>query len=216
MDKLAAAIEEEGYVVWNADYDSRSAKVEALAKQAIEPGLNWCAEKQTSAIHFVTHSLGGILVRYFYQKRLLPKSSRIVMLAPPNKGSVVAELLKEYYLYKKITGPAGQQLGKDEESLPASLQPINAEIGVIAGNSSVDPWFSPFIEGDNDGKVMVDDTRLAEMKDFIVVEHSHTFIMKSEEVIGQIIYFLANGSFSEQIIRDNISADDLEGTTDAK
>ncbi len=195
METIADSLRRQQYNVWNVDYDSRSERIESLAAKVITPGINWCKEQGVEKIHFVTHSLGGILVRYYFQHRIVPEVSRIVMLAPPSQGSTVTDWLKENYLYKKITGPAGQQLGTDASSLPNQLVPIAAEIGVIAGSSSVDPWFSPFIEGDNDGKVRVDDTRLEEMQDFLVVDHSHTFIMRADDVIQQIQYFLDNGKF---------------------
>ncbi len=195
MKTLADSLRDKQYKVWNEGYDSRSEKIESLAIKAIVPGIEWCKQQGAQKIHFVTHSLGGILVRYYFQSEEEPKVSRIVMLAPPSQGSAVAELLKENYLYKKITGPAGQQLGTNDGSLPNQLEPISGEIGVIAGTGSFDPWFTPFIEGDNDGKVRVEETRLDEMKDFLVVDQSHTFIMRSDKVIQQIIHFLETGRF---------------------
>lgn len=195
METIANALRDQQYKVWNKDYDSRSDKIESLATKAVAPGVEWCKEQGAQKIHFVTHSLGGILVRYYFQNIEVEEVSRIVMLAPPSQGSTVADLLSKNYLYKKITGPAGQQLGTNDGSLPNQLEPISGEIGVIAGTGSLDPWFTPFIEGENDGKVRVEDTRLDEMIDFLVVDHSHTYIMRSDGVIQQIKHFLETGKF---------------------
>ena len=117
------------------------------------------------------------------------------MLSPPNKGSEIVDHLKNLKLFQLINGPAGQQLGTDEHSLPNQLGPVSGEIGVIIGNASSDPWFSWLIPGENDGKVSVERARLDEMTDFLVIKHGHTFIMQKEAVIAQVKTFLKQGRF---------------------
>jgi hypothetical protein len=120
------------------------------------------------------------------------------MLGPPNHGSEVADFLKDYYLYQVIMGPAGQSLGTAENDLPQRLSQIDGEIGIIAGNYSLDIWFATlFGDEPNDGKVSVKSTKLIEMADFLLVPNSHTFMMKDKIVIQQIIHFLNNGEFLE-------------------
>jgi len=80
------------------------------------------------------------------------------------------------------------------------LLPIDGEIGIIAGNASSDPWFSPIIPGVDDGKVSVERAKLVEMQDFIVLESGHTTIMRDQAVIDQIVYFLKNGEFNPQAL----------------
>ena len=121
------------------------------------------------------------------------------MLSPPNRGSEIADQLREFKLYKFVTGPAGQQLGTDAASIPNQLKPIDGEIGVIIGNSTSDPWFSWLIPGEDDGKVSVARARLDEMKDFLVVEQGHTYIMKKAQVIKQIEHFLKTGEFNHSL-----------------
>lgn len=195
LKKMQAALEAEGYLVWNQTYPSRSKSVDELAQIAIEPALAFCRDKGIKTIHFVTHSLGGILVRYYLQDHRIDNLGRIVMLSPPNKGSEVVDRLKTLKLFQLINGPAGQQLGTDEHSLPRQLKPVSGEIGIIIGNASSDPWFSWLITGEDDGKVSVESARLDEMTDFLVVSYGHTFIMQKEAVIRQIKTFLQQGRF---------------------
>jgi triacylglycerol lipase len=198
MSKIEDRLQDEGYLVWNQRYASTRDSIAELSDSAIEEGLEFCARKQVRTINFVTHSLGGILVRYYLQDRSIDTLGRIVMLAPPNQGSEVVDALDEYSLYASVMGPAGMALGTGKDSLPNQLQPVAGEIGIIAGNISSDPWFSPIIPGVDDGKVSVERAKLAEMSDFIVVDSGHTFIMRDSRVIDQIVNFLQQGKFAPQ------------------
>ncbi len=195
MFRLERQLSKLGYLVFNKSYPSRDYPIEQLAARAIEPALKWSQLKGVSKVHFVTHSLGGILVRYYLQANEIDKLGRVVMLSPPNRGSVVADMLLKMKLFRMFSGPVGFQLGTNKESLPNSLKPVSAEIGVIAGEQSSDPWFSAFINEPSDGKVTVNNTMLDEMRDFIVVRHGHTYIMNSRQVVEQIGHFLTEGSF---------------------
>ncbi|MCP4312474.1 MAG: lipase, partial [Bacteroidetes bacterium] len=141
-------------------------------------------------------SLGGIVTRYYLQTNSIPEGSRIVMLSPPNRGSEIADRFQNSTWYKWFTGPPGQQLTTDLNSIPNKLKPIPYDVGVIAGRRTLEPWFSKLIPGKDDGKVSVESARLDEMKDFIIVDHAHTFIMKSEDVKRQVVNFLQQGKFN--------------------
>ena len=195
---IEEALEKQGYQVWNESYPSLAQSVEELTAPAIESGLTFCDGKQSEKIHFVTHSLGGILVRYYLQDHKIAKLGRIVMLAPPNKGSEITDVMKDDFLYQTILGPAGQVLGTDENSLPNSLKPIEGEIGIIAGKKEGSSWFLPEIPGEDDGKVAVERTTLPEMKDFLLVKEDHTFIMRNDEVIRQVVFFIRHGAFDKR------------------
>ncbi|MBT2971986.1 MAG: alpha/beta fold hydrolase [Candidatus Thiodiazotropha sp. (ex Ctena orbiculata)] len=197
MSAIEGALEDQGYQVWNQSYPGLSKSVEELTAPAIEAGLEFCRDEQAKAVHFVTHSLGGILVRYYLQDHRIADLGRIVMLAPPNRGSEVADEMKDGYWYRTIMGPSAQVLGTDENSLPNTLKPIPGEIGIIAGKVDGEPWFLPEIPGDDDGKVAVERTKLPEMKDFLLVEEGHAFIMLDDEVIRQVLYFLRHGEFDK-------------------
>ncbi len=198
MNKIEDGLTRDGYHVWNETYPSTKEKIETLAVRHIKTGLSFCEAFGPAKIHFVTHSLGGILVRYYLQTRRIPDLGNIVMLSPPNKGSELADHLKDIYFYKILTGPAGQQLGTDSDSIIKQIKPIKGHIGIITGDRSLDPWFSTIIPGEDDGKVSIESAKLAEMSDFLVVDSGHTFIMRSETVIDQVKYFLKNGKFMKE------------------
>ncbi len=120
------------------------------------------------------------------------------MLSPPNKGSELADTLKDFFLYKWSTGPAGQQLGTTANDLPNRLQAIDAEVGIITGDATIEPWFSMLIEGEDDGKVSIESAKLKEATAFLVVSASHPFIMNSREVLEQAEHFFLNGKFAEK------------------
>jgi len=195
MTKIEKRLKDEGYGTVNYEYPSTKMDIEELARVHVSKAVNLCNKAAAKKVHFVTHSMGGILVRQYLQENALPNCGRVIMLSPPNKGSEVAEKLKWSFLYKSITGPAGQQLGTSEDSVPNRLRPIDAEIGIITGNKSYDPWFSIGIPGEDDGKVSVKRAKLEEMNDFLVVESPHAFIMQNPRVIDQIIFYLMNGKF---------------------
>ena len=191
MVRINEALERRDYRVWNKGYDSTSADVNTLAQAAINPAIAFC--KGSDKTHFVTHSLGGILVRTYFQDKLF--DGRVVMLGPPNQGSEVPDRLKEFQLFQKLLGPAGLELGTEKPNVLSVLKPIGGEIGIIAGNRSSDPWFSWLIPGSDDGKVSVQSTRLAEMQDFLEMPYGHTFMSFNPDVIDQILYFLQHGKF---------------------
>ena len=195
MTALEAELMENGYRVANVSYPSREYPIEELAPMAVGEGLERCAAARR--IHFVTHSLGGILVRYYYADHDVDRVGRVVMLAPPNQGSKVADALRNVPGFDWLNGPAGSQLGKGEDSLPLSLGTPDFEFAVIAGNRSIDPVSSAILENPDDGKVSVEDTKLDGMSDFRVVEVSHAFIMQNDEVIELVLRFLRTGTFAE-------------------
>lgn len=197
MAKMARHLVEKGYGVVNLDYPSTQASIETLSRGIVAETVQRCrSEHPSGPIHFVTHSLGGILVRQYLQAHRLPPGSRVVMLSPPNQGSEIADMMKDCFLYRWIMGPAGQQLGTDAASLPNRLGPVDVPVGIITGDGTLEPWFSSRMPGPDDGKVSVARARLVEMTDFIVVHKSHGFIMNDPEVIAQTIRFLEHGGFA--------------------
>jgi len=195
MRPLEKCLTQSGFSVINTGYPSTTETVEAIAENYLGAMVEHCRKKGAIKIHIVTHSLGGIVVRQYLQTHALPTGSRIVMIAPPNHGSELADKLRSFRIYQWLNGPAGQVLGTGPDSLPNTLKPVKGEIGVIAGNATLNPLFSWLIPGDDDGKVSVRNTRLAEMKDFIVAFSSHSFIMRHAKVMDQAAYFLKNGKF---------------------
>lgn len=199
MSKIEKYLSQSNYRVVNLSYPSTSETIENIAEKYIPSAIEKCQNSSPKKIHFVTHSLGGIIVRQYLQENTIPMGSRVVMLSPPNKGSEIPDHFYDSLWYSWSTGPAGQQLTTDKKSLPNRLKSIEPDVGVIAGTKSIEPWFSPLIPGKDDGKVSVERTKINEMKDFITVHHTHTFIMQSSEVIYQIEAFLKNGEFEHEI-----------------
>lgn len=193
MNKMEVALESKGYVVHNLSYQSRQQPIEVLAKDV----RRQITEKSAGAkhIHFVTHSLGGIIVRQIQVTNPIENIGRVVMLSPPNQGSEVVDTISHWWLFKKINGPAGQQLGTAEQSLVQQLPPINFECGVLTGDRSINWINSCMIPGKDDGKVSTESARTEEVADFRVHHVTHTFIMKRKAVIADVICFLKNGKF---------------------
>jgi len=197
MNKMQRALEGAGFATANIDYPSRDYTVEELTAIAVTAGLEECrAIDDVERIHFVTHSLGGILVRQYLSMNTIAELGRVVMMGPPNQGSAAVDELNDLPGFDWLNGPAGRQLGKGEDSVPLQLGPADFELGVIAGNRSIDPITSAVLENPDDGRVSVDDTRLDGMADFIVVEHSHALMMRMRQPIELTIEFLRSGQFS--------------------
>ncbi len=198
MNPMQRALIDEGFETANIDYPSRDYTVEELAQIAIPKGLDACRAKEgVGRIHFVAHSLGGILLRQYLSEKDIAGLGRVVMLGPPNQGSAAVDELRGFPGFDWLNGPAGLQLGKGEESLPLKLGPAAFELGVIAGNRTIDPITSSVLENPDDGRVSVEDTKLDGMTDFVVVEHSHAFMMRMRRPIELTIRFLNSGSFDE-------------------
>lgn len=198
MSKMQDALEDNGFQTANVDYPSRDFLIDELAEIAVGEGLQQCRAKPgIRNIHFVTHSLGGILVRQYLSVYDINNLGRVVMLGPPNQGSAAVDELGGVPGFDWLNGPAGRQLGKGEESVPLKLGPANFEVGIIAGDRTIDPITSAVLENPDDGRVSVDDTKLEGMSDFVVVEHSHAFMMRMRRPIELTIEFLASGQFSQ-------------------
>jgi triacylglycerol lipase len=205
METMAQALEEHGFSVDNIDYDSRSAGVHELAESVVGRAVETDAAVNAAHVHFVTHSMGGILVRDFLANHRVENLGRVVMLGPPNQGSEVVDNLREWEIFKWINGPAGSELGTDEESVPLTLGDVDFPLGIIAGDRSINWINSMMIPGPDDGKVSVENTRVEGGVDHLVVHATHPLIMNHDEVIRQTIRFLEMGSFEHegQEKRDN-------------
>ena len=150
MSKLENALVAEGYHVINHDYPSTTATIEELTKNIFQ-NLTPQIEKKT-AVHFVTHSMGGIILRQHLETHEIPNLGKVVMLAPPSRGSEVTDKLGNLKLYQWINGPAGNQLGTGPESHPLQLNAPEFELGIIAGDRKINPILSMLIPGPDDGK----------------------------------------------------------------
>lgn len=193
MNKLEKQLQAAGYQTVNHGYKSTKYPIEELVQQVFPQVLANCGEHKP--VHFVTHSMGGILVRYYLQSNEIPNLGRVVMLGPPNQGSEVVDKMKNMPGFKMMNGPAGMQLGTDSESVPKNLGPASFNVGVVAGTRTINLVLSTMLPNPDDGKVSVESTRLDGMTDHISIPASHPFLMKKQRVIDQVLYYLEHGNF---------------------
>ena len=194
MAPLENRLQSAGYRVINVDYPSRDYPIDQLARW-VDDHLARTDPAPSGARHFVTHSLGGILVRWLRRNGRLPDLGRVVMLSPPNQGSQIVDRLMAIPMIQAALGPAFTQLGTGAGSVPVSLGPVDFDLGVIIGDVSLNPLFSLWLPGDDDGKVSLDSARVEGMTDYLVVPHSHGFMMNDPGVMNEVVFFLENGRF---------------------
>ena len=200
MVPLQIALERAGYRTVNQGYPSRSEPIETLAAAHVAEALAKCASPPEAPVYFVTHSLGGILVRQYLQDRDVPPGSRMVMLGPPNQGS---ELVDQFGAdaWFQVFGPAARQLGTADDGLLSRLKPVALEIGIIAGTrAGLDATIleSGGLPEPHDGRVSLTSAQLEEMRDFLEVNQSHTLMLVEHKVIRQVLAFLATGHFEPE------------------
>lgn len=193
MSGMARFLEKNGYAVLNLDYPSTHLTIEELTEYLHQKLVTLSAAEQ---INFVGYSMGGLLIRTYLHKYTLQNLGRVVMLGTPNHGSEAADFWKDNWLYKKFFGPAGQQLGTDQGELVNVLGKVNYELGIIAGNCSIDPFSFYLLKDENDGKVKVSSTKLDGMKDHITLPVNHFFMPQSKVCWQQVLQFLNTGGFS--------------------
>lgn len=194
MKSLEGSLRREGFETSCLDYPSTSDTVENLSERYLLGALDKLADIET--LHIVTHSMGGIMLRYLLEEMQFINISRIVMLAPAHKGSRTITIQMKNPLLKAILGPAGQQSADDKNCFACRLKkPISKKTGIIAGCVSLDPLGSMVLPWPHDGKTTVEGTKIPGMTDHMVLPTTHDMIMFDPAAIYQTCYFFKNGIF---------------------
>jgi hypothetical protein len=195
MIRIDRQLLDAGYRVINPTYPSLWKGIEELAEATIPPAVEACRGEGTGPISFVTHSMGGILVRVYLAANTLPELRRVVMLGPPNQGSELASWATSFDMLEGIRPQAVGELSRELHSLTQRLGPVRFDLGVIAGNRNRRAFLPGVPEEASDGTVAVAETRIDGMRDFIELPTTHTFIVWSEDVMHQILTYLRTGRF---------------------
>lgn len=198
MSLLAARARRRGYRVHNLGYPSRRASILVHAERV---GRHLAAlAEQDGPLDAVTHSLGGIVLRAAVAGGWLPAGAlgRVVMLAPPNAGTELADLLARTRLFRLVMGPAALELRTGASGIPAGLPPVPFALGVITGNRGRRLLLARALAGPNDGKVSVAGAAVEGMRELLVVPRGHTFVMNAPEVVAQTFHFLEHGEFARE------------------
>jgi len=180
MRRTAQRLESLGWNTRRIGYPSLTRPIERLAEHVAERLAG-----ETGRLHFVTHSLGGLVLRRLLHTQRPANLGRVVMLAPPNRGS---RLARRFSRMGRVV-PAVRQLALPVEDLDRLLGPVDFEVLVIAGSRAAGPmrWLTRTA---NDGLVSVDETFATGRDDALIVPRGHTFIMDSPEVLEALDQFL--------------------------
>jgi len=191
---LASRLEDAGYYVQRVGYSSLNQNPDDILKD-VSSQINQCCRKHTQSVHFVGHSLGGLMVRAYLQNNKVDKLGRVVLLGTPNKGTEAADHFSNSCLMD-ILGPTAKALGTDDKSFPKSLKVPYYPVGIIAGEIK-SKFNDPVIPGKDDGIVSVEATKIDGMTDFIIIKTGHSMMRYNREVADQTIEFIKNGLFKE-------------------
>jgi pimeloyl-ACP methyl ester carboxylesterase len=195
MAALEDALTGEGYHVRNTAYPSTKHRLDVLADIVVEM-IGDDLHYAKGPVHFVGHSMGGLVTRAIIRRHRPAKLGKVVMLGTPNHGSEVADLLRNIPAFKRIYGPAGQQLLTSTLADMGTEEPaVDFELGIIAGTRTIDPIGSYVIGKPSDGRVSVESTRLIGMSAHLILPVTHTFMPRNRRVIREVGTFLKTGAF---------------------
>jgi pimeloyl-ACP methyl ester carboxylesterase len=193
MNKIKYGLVSHGFRVTGFDYTTKDGTIEEISDR-----LHERIKKSRGKINFVTHSLGAVIVRYYISKYKPENIGRVVMIAPPNNGSSYAATLSRIPIYKKIFGSSGMEIAGGKNCIVNRLPVPDFEFGIIAGGTGSETGWNPFLKGDNDGTVLVEETIIKGMADFILIKGQHSLLLLDKNVVSESIYFLKKGKFKKK------------------
>lgn len=197
MDKMEQAFRGAGYATLNLDYPARRAALGVIARLLSVEITAFAAG--VSQLHIATHSMGGLVARALITRHRPKNLGRVVMLAPPNGGSEVADALHRLRPYRRFFGPSGAQLvTRRSEGLTRLLGTVDYPLGIIAADRSLYPlesWL--LLPGPNDGRVTVARTRVPGMSGHITLHTTHVAMMWNPRVIREAVHFVRQGRFTD-------------------
>ena len=194
MVPLARRITGTGFATVSIPYPSTRLPIGRLAERVSEQVAGHAAGR---TVHFVTHSLGGIVLRAMLAEDVPWRTGRVVMLAPPNGGSEIVDRASGNAMMGMFLGPAGRGLGSDGEPARLPGLPETVESLVIMGEKPSLPFFQKILGERNDGIVTVGRGVMDGARGFEVVDAGHTFIALHPRVIRAVLAFLSTGEVPE-------------------
>lgn len=196
MERLDRAFAAKGYRTLNWDYDARNFTVQENAGKL--DSLIRTRGIHRTRTHFVTHSIGGLVVRYYLEEYTLPHPGRFVMISPPNQGSYLATELQDFPPFKWFYRESVQNLLTGQDAFAPNAGIPDTEFGIIAGGTGGKRGFTWYLPGDDDGVLSVEQTKLKGAEDFILLNHVHANIVIQDDTIIQALHFIEHGGFSRQ------------------
>jgi pimeloyl-ACP methyl ester carboxylesterase len=189
------------YTVLSVGYASTQADVASHAR-ALARVVEHLGER-VDEINFVAHSLGNIVIRHYLSDhtdlanghRTDPRIKRIVMIGAPNNGARMAEVFGQNSAFERVLGKSGRTMAREWNQLQKHLAVPQAEFGIIAGGKQDGNGYNPFLDGDDDFIVKVEETKLPGARDFLVVDGLHAILMSNPDVQKAALRFLEHGYF---------------------
>ena len=195
MAGMARFLRKHGFDTFGRTYPSRRHSIRYLAGEVTDWVVEHARDRPVSA---VTHSMGGVIVRHLHDPRI--QWQRIVMLAPPNRGSQLAAGLTANAVFRWYYGPAGAELaaGGQWPAPPGPFAVIAGTRGLSLLNPTSLTMARRFPAGvTHDGTVAVDETRLDGMSAFAEVDATHTWIMNDVRARALTLQYLRDGCFQQ-------------------
>ena len=195
ISPLANRIEDAGFETLIIDYKTLGTSPEEIMVE-VSTKFEEAMPDTNYTVHFVGYSLGSIVIRAYLDRNKVSNLGRVVLIAPPNKGSPVADIFKDTWIID-LFGETINSLGTDSTSFPNSIGDPYYPVGIIAGigTSSFNNFYLP---GLDDGIVPLESTRLNNTTDMIVLDESHVWMKFKKIIANQTIEFLKNGKFERE------------------